>query len=94
VHFTPAPFEVVPRNAAIFDVHAATSDYNERVHERQQFVLRQAAKRCDRPPPKALSPQRSPRQPQNFSGPGITLPSKKPTREEAAAPPGRTPSTW
>jgi hypothetical protein len=84
VHFTPAPFEFVPRHAEIFDIHAATSDYNERVYERQQFVLQQAAKRCDHAPsrgaPKALSSQRSPRpserQPQKNSAPGITLPSK------------------
>jgi hypothetical protein len=88
VHFTPAPFEVVPRNAEIFDIRGATFDYNERVYERQQFILQEAAKRCGpRPPraaPKALSSQRSPRlcerPPQKISTPGITLPSKQTRR--------------
>lgn len=47
VHFLPEPGDEIPRNAQVFDYDAAMYRYQEKMYERQQFALYQAALLCE-----------------------------------------------
>ena len=53
VHFHPAPGDVIPKNAILFDYNMCMNAYNDKKMERQEFALWQAAMLCDPPPPKS-----------------------------------------
>jgi hypothetical protein len=93
-HFLPQPGDSVPRHAQIFDIEAATFEYNEKIFERQQMSLARSARLCN-PPPKPRRPgtaqragtprigyeKQSPRQP------GRTLPVRQVAMKKPQLPP-------
>lgn len=55
VHFYPITGEIVPPNCHVFDAEYAYAEYNERMYERQQFALYQAALLCEQTTTKVAS---------------------------------------
>ena len=53
VHFHPAPGDVIPKNACLFDYNMCMNQLNEKKYERQEVALWQAAILCDPPAPRS-----------------------------------------
>jgi hypothetical protein len=88
-HFHPRQGDSIPRTAHVFDVEAATFEYNERILEHQQMSLNLSARLCNPPPRprRAGTAQRSgtPRigyESRITKPPGRTLPSRQPPKQK------------